>query len=313
MRLIESRSGTYHAASLAALTPSAPLPPGKESAISSERCLETYLKEINEVPLLTPQQERELGAKIHKGDMEAREHMIRANLRLVVSVAKMYTDRGLTLPDLIAEGNVGLMKAAEKFDPAAGCRFSTYGTWWIKQSIRRALTNTVKAVRVPSYMTEIISKWRSVSQELAYRLGRLPNVEEVAEELGVPKKNWPLLKRTIQISGLGAHISLDVLTTHQDTVEDTDTKTPENEMMTLDLLRRLSELLDTMDDREATILRLRYGLNEDSDPMTLRSIGEIVGLTRERVRQIERDALRKLYDVMGGEKPDNQSGSADCA
>jgi RNA polymerase primary sigma factor len=245
--------------------------------------------------------------------MEAREHMIRANLRLVVSVAKMYTDRGLTLPDLIAEGNVGLMKAAEKFDPAAGCRFSTYGTWWIKQSIRRALTNTVKAVRVPSYMTEIISKWRSVSQELAYRLGRLPNVEEVAEELGVPKKNWPLLKRTIQISGLGAHISLDVLSTHQDTVEDTDTKTPENEMMTLDLLRRLSELLDTMDDREATILRLRYGLNEDSDPMTLRSIGEIVGLTRERVRQIERDALRKLYDVMGGEKPDNQSGSADCA
>ena len=126
--------------------------------------------------------------------MEARERMIRANLRLVVSVAKMYTDRGLSLPDLIAEGNVGLLKAAEKFDPAAGCRFSTYGTWWIKQSIRRALTNTVKAVRVPSYMTEIISKWRSVSQELGYRLGRLPNVEEVAEELGVPKKNWPELR-----------------------------------------------------------------------------------------------------------------------
>ncbi|MBJ21805.1 MAG: RNA polymerase subunit sigma [Deltaproteobacteria bacterium] len=295
------------------LTPSDPTPTRKEFAISSERCLETYLQEINEVPLLTPEQERELGAKIRKGDMEARERMIRANLRLVVSVAKMYTDRGLSLPDLIAEGNVGLLKAAEKFDPAAGCRFSTYGTWWIKQSIRRALTNTVKAVRVPSYMTEIISKWRSVSQELGYRLGRLPNVEEVAEELGVPKKNWPLLKRTIQISGMGAHISLDVLSTHQETVEDPDGETPEEEMMTLDLLRRLSELLDTMDDREATILRLRYGLDDDCDPMTLRAIGEIVGLTRERVRQIEREALRKLYDVMSGDKPNNGQGETDCA
>ena len=303
----------YQVASPATPHPAHPTRATKESVISSERCLETYLQEINEVPLLTPEQERELGAKIRKGDMEAREQMIRANLRLVVSVAKMYTDRGLSLPDLIAEGNVGLLKAAEKFDPAAGCRFSTYGTWWIKQSIRRALTNTVKAVRVPSYMTEIISKWRSVSQELGYRLGRLPNVEEVAEELGVPKKNWPLLKRTIQISGMGAHISLDVLSTHQETVEDPDGETPEEEMMTLDLLRRLSELLDTMEDREATILRLRYGLDDDCEPMTLRSIGEIVGLTRERVRQIERDALRKLYDVMSGDKPDNLAGESDCA
>ena len=245
--------------------------------------------------------------------MEAREQMIRANLRLVVSVAKMYSDRGLSLPDLIAEGNVGLMKAAEKFDPAAGCRFSTYGTWWIKQSIRRALTNTVKAVRVPSYMNEIVSKWRSVSQELGYRLGRVPNVEEVAEELGVPKKNWPLLKRTIQISGLSAHVSLDVLSTHQDTVEDPDGSTPEEETMTLDLLSRMSQLLETMDDREATILRLRYGLDEHTEPMTLRSIGEVVGLTRERVRQIEREALRKLYDVMSGEKPNSGNGTRDSA
>lgn len=275
--------------------------------------METYLQEINEVPLLTPEQERELGAKIRKGDMEAREQMIRANLRLVVSVAKKYSDRGLTLADLIAEGNVGLMKAAEKFDPAAGCRFSTYGTWWIKQSIRRALTNTVKAVRVPSYMTEIVSKWRSVSQELGYRLGRVPNVEEVAEELGVPKKNWPLLKRTIQISGLGSHISLDVLSTHQDTIEDPDGSTPEEETMTLDLLSKMTQLLEKMDDREATILRLRYGLDEHIEPMTLRAIGEIVGLTRERVRQIEREALRKLYDAMSGEKTDSSSGTKECA
>src|SRR5262252_4317372 len=165
--------------------------------ISAERCLETYLVEINEVPLLTAEEERELGKRIQSGDLQARERMIRANLRLVVSVAKMYTDRGLSLQDLIAEGNIGLMKAAEKFDPGAGCRFSTYGTWWIKQSIRRALTNTVKQVRVPSYMAELISRWRVVSLELTYILGRAPTVEEVASELEIPEESWPLLKRTL--------------------------------------------------------------------------------------------------------------------
>ena len=313
--LLKPDPGRGRFVAIGKISPASPpnRPTNKEPAISSERCLETYLREINEVPLLTPEQERELGTKIHKGDMEAREQMIRANLRLVVSVAKMYSDRGPSLPDLIAEGNVGLMKAAEKFDPAAGCRFSTYGTWWIKLSIRRALTNTVKAVRVPSYMTEIVGKWRSVSQELGYRLGRVPHVEEVAEELGVPKKNWPLLKRTIQISGIGSHISLDVLSTHQDTVEDPDGSTPEEETMTLDLLSKMSQLLDKMDDREATILRLRYGLDDNVAPMTLRSIGEVVGLTRERVRQIEREALRKLYDVMSGEKADSDNEARESA
>jgi len=160
----------------------------RSAAISAERCLETYLQEINEVPLLSAEEELALGHRIKNGDLQAREHMIRANLRLVVSVAKMYTDRGLALQDLIAEGNIGLMKAAEKFDPSAGCRFSTYGTWWIKQAIRRALTNTVKPVRVPSYMSELITRWRVVSQELGYLLGRAPSVEEVAEELGIPRR-----------------------------------------------------------------------------------------------------------------------------
>jgi RNA polymerase primary sigma factor len=251
------------------------------------------------VPLLSASEEMALGHRIKNGDLQAREHMIRANLRLVVSVAKMYTERGLSLQDLIAEGNIGLMKAAEKFDPAAGCRFSTYGTWWIKQSIRRALTNTVKPVRVPSYMSELISRWRVVSQELGYLLGRAPSVEEVAEELGIPEDNWPLLKRTIHVSGMGPQVSLDVLSAGQDTVEDATAQAPDEQMLNADLLAKLGELLALIDEREATILRLRYGLDSATgDTMTLKEIGRVVGLTRERVRQIEQEALRKLYGVM---------------
>lgn len=268
-------------------------------AISAERCLETYLQEINAVPLLVAEEERELGRRIRSGDLEAREHLIRANLRLVVSIAKIYADRGLALQDLIAEGNIGLMKAAEKFDPEAGCRFSTYGTWWIKQAIRRALTNTVKSVRVPGYMSELMSKWRNVSQELAYVLGRLPTVEEVALELGIPEESWPLLKRTIESNSGGGQVSLDIISATQDTVEDERAVNPEDQMVHSDLLSKLDELLGVIDEREATILRLRYGLGEDgSEPMTLKAIGKVVGLTRERVRQIEQDALRKLYGVM---------------
>ncbi|MEZ5975032.1 MAG: sigma-70 family RNA polymerase sigma factor [Planctomycetota bacterium] len=261
--------------------------------------METYLHEINEVPLLTAEQERELGHRVQAGDPDAREHLIRANLRLVVAIAKIYTDRGLSLQDLIAEGNIGLMKAAEKFDPDAGCRFSTYGTWWIKQAIRRALTNTVKSVRVPGYMHEMMSKWRTVAQELSYHLGRTPTVEEVALELEIPRETWPLLKRTIESHGAGSEVSLEVITANQDTVQDERTLTPEALLTKNDLLERLQTLLETLDDRESTVLRLRYGLgNPDGETMTLKEIGKLVGVTRERVRQIEQDALRKLYSIM---------------
>ena len=253
------------------------------------------------MPLLSAVEERELGARIQSGDLAAREHLIRANLRLVVSIAKLYNERGMPLQDLIAEGNIGLMKAAEKFDPDAGCRFSTYGTWWIKQSIRRALTNTVKSVRVPGYMSEMVSKWRQVANELQYRLGRLPAVEEVALELEIPRESWPLLKRTIEANAAG-EVSLDVLTQAQDTVEDERFELPDAVLEQSDLLGKLDELLTAIDEREATILRLRYGLGaRGGQQMTLKEIGKVVGLTRERVRQIEREALRKLYEVMDGE------------
>lgn len=252
------------------------------------------------MPLLTAEEELSLGVRIQAGDRAAREHLIRANLRLVVSIAKMYNERGMPLQDLIAEGNIGLMKAAEKFDPEAGCRFSTYGTWWIKQSIRRALTNTVKSVRVPGYMSEMVSKWRNVANELQYRLGRLPSVEEVALELEIPKESWPLLKRTIESNAAG-EVSLDVLTQAQDTVEDERFELPEAALEQRDLLSKLSELLSAIDEREATILKLRYGLGErGGEQMTLKEIGKVVGLTRERVRQIEREALQKLFEIMDG-------------
>jgi len=277
------------------LTPPTVQPPrAPEAAISAERCLETYLQEINEVPLLSADEEKGLAVRIQGGDPAAREHLIRANLRLVVSIAKMYNDRGLTLQDLIAEGNIGLMKAAEKFDPDAGCRFSTYGSWWIKQSIRRALTNTVANVRVPGYMSEMISKWRSVSRELAYRLGRQPSLEEVAQELGIPRESWNLLKQTIISSATGSQVSLDVLSMHHDTVEDERVPSPDQQIQEADMLTKMRDTLDTIDEREATILRLRYGLGKGEEPLTLKEIGKIVGLTRERVRQIEREALRKL-------------------
>ncbi len=277
------------------------LPPASESAISAESCLETYLREINEVPLLQAKDERELGRRVQSGDLAAREHLIRANLRLVVSIAKLYSDRGLALQDLIAEGNIGLMKAAEKFDPDAGCRFSTYGSWWIKQSIRRALTNTVASVRVPGYMSELVSKWRGVSRELQYKLGRQPNVEEVAREIGIPEESWKLLRQTIQTTAAGSEISLDVMTSTQQTVEDDRVESPEDEILKADLLERMKELLDEIGDRESTILRLRYGLECGQEPMTLKEIGKVVGLTRERVRQIERETLARLYRVMDDE------------
>ena len=252
--------------------------------------------------MLNADEEKELGSRIQAGDLEAREHLIRANLRLVVSIAKIYSDRGLPLQDLIAEGNVGLMKAAEKFDPAAGCRFSTYGTWWIKQAIRRSLTNTVKSVRVPGYMHELMSKWRTVSQELTYHLGRIPTVDEVAQELEIPKETWPLLKRTIESNSGGSEVSLEVITANQDTVEDERSLSPEAVLTQNDLLERLNVLLGTIDEREATVLRLRYGLSDpEGNTMTLKEIGRIVGVTRERVRQIEQEALRKLYSVMEDE------------
>lgn len=263
--------------------------------------LDTYLSDINEVPLLTAQEEVELSKRVQRGDPDAREHMIRANLRLVVSIAKNYVNRGLSFMDLIEEGNIGLMKAVEKFDHKAGCRFSTYATWWIKQGIRRSLVNTVKTVRVPSYMAEIVSRWKATAMELTYRLGRTATTGEIAEQLELPEGNWDVVRDTVHSGSQPMHTMTDEGgASFADAIEDTNSPSPEDTILEAMELGRMHELLDKLDTREARILRMRFGLG-GKDPMTLKAIGKRFGLTRERVRQMEQQALDKLGEVMSRE------------
>ena len=262
--------------------------------------LETYLREINETQLLTPEDEQDLAIAIGQGDVEARDRMVRANLRLVVNIARGYTGKGLGLQDLIEEGNLGLLRAVEGFDPAMGTRFSTYASYWIKQSIKRALINTAKTIRIPAYMVELLSKWRRASTRLAEELGRTPSPEEVARVLGLPKKKLPIIKKAIRIYNLTPQTDqADAGWSLGDMVMDERARSPEEEMVEHDNLKHVLGQLEIMDQREATVLKMRFGL-EGHEPRTLKEIGETLGLTRERVRQIETEALAKLADSLNG-------------
>ena len=264
--------------------------------------IETYFKDINRIPLLTADLEKSLARRIRKGDEAAREQMISANLRLVVSIAKNYVDRGLSLMDLIEEGNLGLLKAVERFDPDAQCRFSTYATWWIKQSIKRARVDTVKTVRIPSYMVEILSKWKNCASNLSIKLGRQPTVEEIAEAMEIPPENLGIIKTAIRTSNSSSQtISLENMWTLSEVLEDKNVKQPHQILVDDAETELIDKLLSLLEDRDAKILRMRYGL-VNGDPMTLKEIGERVSLSRERVRQIENEALKKLYYILTHEK-----------
>lgn len=263
--------------------------------------LETYLKEINETALLTADQEKELSYRISDGDNEARDRMVRANLRLVVNIARSYTGKGLPLQDLIEEGNLGLLRAVEGFDPEMNTRFSTYASYWIKQSIKRALVNSAKTIRIPAYMVELLSKWRRATAKLTDELDRTPTPEEVAAELGVPRKKLRIVKKAIQLYSTNPQTDQpDGSWTLSDVVPDERHHGPDHELLETDNLTHVFRMLDVMDAREASILRLRFGL-DDAEPKTLKEIGEAMGLTRERVRQIEADALNKLARGLNGE------------
>ena len=267
----------------------------KRSAGSSVQTpLETYLREINETALLTAQDERDLAIRIGNGDLAARDRMVRANLRLVVNIARGYAGKGLGLQDLIEEGNLGLLRAVEGFDPAVGTRFSTYASYWIKQSIKRALINTGKTIRIPAYMVELLSKWRRASARLTEELDRTPTPEEIARVLGLPKKKLPIIKKAIKIYNATPQTDqTEAGWTLGDMVMDEGQLSPDERLVESDSLRHVLKMLKRMDEREATILRLRFGLG-GVEPKTLKEIGERLGLTRERVRQIETEALAKM-------------------
>ena len=270
----------------------------KSSMVQSP--LETYLREINETALLDAQTERELAIRIGQGDVVARDRMVRANLRLVVNIARGYSGKGLSLQDLIEEGNLGLLRAVEGFDPAMGTRFSTYASYWIKQSIKRALINTGKTIRIPAYMVELLSKWRRASARLTEELDRTPTPEEIARVLGLPKKKVPIIKKAIKIYNATPQTDQsEAGWTLGDMVTDERQLSPDEALVESDSLKHVMKMLDTMDVREASVLRMRFGLDHH-EPKTLKQIGEQLGITRERVRQIETEALGKMAESMQG-------------
>ena len=253
-----------------------------------------YLKEIGQIPLLTPEEEMELAQKVSEGDKEAKKKLTEANLRLVVSIAKKYSGRGLHILDLIQEGNTGLIRAVDKFDYTKGNKFSTYATWWIRQAITRAIADQARTIRVPVHMVEVINKATRCNRKLVQELGREPTLEEIAEELNLPIEKIIEANRTAADTlSLDTPVGDEEDTTIGSFVEDDNTPGPAESTSNTMLAEALAEILGTLTKREADVLKMRFGMY-DGRNHTLEEVGQIFGVTRERIRQIENKAIRKL-------------------
>ena len=292
---------------------------GEDTTIAIDAGLQVYLRQINEAPLLTASEEKELAVRVREGQnladqfaageityiarekveadaAQARERMVKSNLRLVVNIAKKYARRTVPLNDLINEGNLGLLRAVEGFDPDQNTRFSTYASWWIKQSIKRSLINSGKPIHIPAYMVEMISRFREAHEQFLEAEGRTPTTEELAERMELTASKVDHIRNAVKAVSTPAHDSDGpdgvALT---EGIADSKTPSPEENLLNESQWSRIAELLEDLDERESTILRLRYGLN-GKGPMTLKQIGSEVNLTRERVRQIECEALQKIKE-----------------
>jgi len=270
----------------------------RELPSTDRNVMRTYMQEIGKTPLLSKEEEIELAARIKKGDKAARDHMISANLRLVVKIAHDYNNFGLPLLDLISEGNIGLVKAVERFDPSKGGKLSTYAAWWIKQSIKRALANQSKTIRLPVHMVDRIAKMRKITAELANELDREPTDEEIAYAMDLPVNKIAHLKSvSVRPSSLDAPVGEDGDTTFGELVGDENEASPLENLQEKSISNDIKAVIDQLEDRESEIISLRFGL-DGNHPLTLEEVGEKFDITRERVRQIQNIALHKMRRIM---------------
>lgn len=266
--------------------------------------LRIYLKEIRSITLLTSMEEIDLARKIKRGDEQARKAMIRANLRLVINIAKRYMHLGIPLLDLIEEGNLGLMKAVDKFDPKRGFRFSTYAAWWIKQGITRSISEQGKIIRIPVYMNDLITKWKKTKERLSQKLKRIPTDEEIAKKLKLPRERIGQINfwMSTTTSSLEAPIGEESESQVSDLIENEASVSPDEGIEHMLDKERVKNLLGVMTERERHILDMRFGL-VDSKPHTLAEISKKLGVSRERIRQIEEAALKKLRRFIEQQEP----------
>ena len=269
------------------------------ATMTSRAGLGWYLDRIKSAPLLTAEQEKQLARNIWEhSDPIAREQMIHSNLRLVVNIAKEYSNPGMTLGDLVAEGNLGLMRAVEEFDPDVGVRFSTYAAWWIKQAIKRAMINSGQPVHIPAYLMKLIAKWRRTSRELEAALGRQPTVEEMTKKLKISKKKAGIIQQGLQAVNAPSQVDSEATQAISEILETDELERPEKDMMQASDAPITKALLAKLEPRERRILELRFALDGYNGPQrTYKEIGKIVGLTRERVRQLEKKALAGLKEL----------------